>query len=203
MENEKFYPYDLLVEVLGDDARKAYLPYLDKVLATLADRERECIKMKFFEGMTLEAIGKVYNLTRERIRQIIAKGCRKLRHPSRKNMLLGCSYSEVQRMYLDLKQDIEELHDIYENALEKVLESKNIDEFVQEVKKSRKTLISDLDLSVRSYNCLARKGIVTIEDLCNKSIDELKEVRNLGARSLDEVVGAVHKLGYKLREEEL
>ena len=48
--------------------------------------------------------------------------------------------------------------------------------------------IEELDLSVRSFNCLKRAGINTVEDLINKSEDDMMKVRNLGKKSLEEVV---------------
>ena len=47
--------------------------------------------------------------------------------------------------------------------------------------------IEDLELSVRSFNCLKRAGINTVEQLCNKTPDDMMKVRNLGKKSLDEV----------------
>ena len=54
--------------------------------------------------------------------------------------------------------------------------------------------IEELELSVRSYNCLKRAGIATVEDLTNKSQEDMMKVRNLGKKSLDEVAGT-RKLG--------
>ena len=48
--------------------------------------------------------------------------------------------------------------------------------------------IEDLELSVRSFNCLKRAGINTVEQLCNKTPDDMMKVRNLGKKSLDEVI---------------
>ena len=59
--------------------------------------------------------------------------------------------------------------------------------------------IEDLDLSVRSYNCLKRAGIHTVEDLTKKSSDEMLKVRNLGKKSLDEVIKKLEDLGLSLR----
>ncbi len=58
--------------------------------------------------------------------------------------------------------------------------------------------IEELDLSVRSYNCLKRAGINTVEDLINKTEDEMMKVRNLGRKSLEEVVQKLEALGLKL-----
>ena len=62
--------------------------------------------------------------------------------------------------------------------------------------------IEELDLSVRSYNCLKRAGILTIEDLTNKTEPEMMKVRNLGKKSLDEVVNKIHSLGLEFAPEE-
>lgn len=62
--------------------------------------------------------------------------------------------------------------------------------------------IEELDLSVRSFNCLKRAGINTVGDLINKSEDEMMKVRNLGRKSLDEVALKLSSLGFELRKEE-
>lgn len=62
--------------------------------------------------------------------------------------------------------------------------------------------IEELDLSVRSYNCLKRAGINTVQELVNKTEDEMMEVRNLGRKSLDEVIQKLNALGLSLKESE-
>jgi DNA-directed RNA polymerase subunit alpha len=60
--------------------------------------------------------------------------------------------------------------------------------------------IEELDLSVRSYNCLKRAGIKTVEELTYKSEDDMMKVRNLGKKSLDEVAKKLEELGLSLRK---
>ena len=62
--------------------------------------------------------------------------------------------------------------------------------------------IEDLDLSVRSFNCLKRAGIHTVEDLVNKTESEMMKVRNLGRKSFEEVMQKLASLGYKFPQEE-
>lgn len=62
--------------------------------------------------------------------------------------------------------------------------------------------IEELDLSVRSFNCLKRAGINTVEDLINKSEEDMMKVRNLGRKSLEEVIVKLQTLGFSLRKEE-
>ena len=62
--------------------------------------------------------------------------------------------------------------------------------------------IEELELSVRSFNCLKRAGISTVEDLANKTESEMLKVRNLGKKSFDEVTNKLHSLGLDFAEEE-
>ena len=82
--------------------------------------------------------------------------------------------------------DTEIMVDKGEDAKEKVLEM----------------TIEELDLSVRSFNCLKRAGINTVEDLTNKTEDDMMKVRNLGKKSLDEVINKLHSFGLELRSED-
>ena len=62
--------------------------------------------------------------------------------------------------------------------------------------------IEELDLSVRSFNCLKRAGIDTVEDLINRTEDDMIKVRNLGRKSLEEVIQKLNSLGLSLKKEE-
>lgn len=62
--------------------------------------------------------------------------------------------------------------------------------------------IEDMDLSVRSYNCLKRANIHTVEDLTKKTEDEMLKVRNLGRKSLDEVILKLESYGLSLAKKE-
>ncbi len=62
--------------------------------------------------------------------------------------------------------------------------------------------IEELDLSVRSFNCLKRAGINTVEDLITKTEDDMMKVRNLGRKSLEEVIAKLDSLGFTLASEE-
>ena len=62
--------------------------------------------------------------------------------------------------------------------------------------------IEELDLSVRSFNCLKRAQINTVEDLTNRTEEDMMKVRNLGRKSLDEVVAKLNSLGLDLRRDE-
>ena len=84
--------------------------------------------------------------------------------------------------------------------------SKNTQVMVEkeESKKEKvlETSIEELELSVRSFNCLKRAGISTVEDLTNRSENDMMKVRNLGKKSLDEVIAKLHSLGLNFRQED-
>jgi len=62
--------------------------------------------------------------------------------------------------------------------------------------------IEELDLSVRSYNFLKRAGINTVQELANKSEEDMMKVRNLGRKSLEEVKHKLEELGLGLRKDD-
>ena len=62
--------------------------------------------------------------------------------------------------------------------------------------------VEELDLSVRSFNCLKRANIHKVEDLISKSEEEMMRVRNLGRKSLDEVIAKLNSLGLSLRRDD-
>ncbi len=85
-------------------------------------------------------------------------------------------------------------------------EAKNVEIMVErEETKKEKVLemtIEELDMSVRSFNCLKRAGIDTVEDLTNRTEEDMIKVRNLGKKSLEEIIQKLHSLGLELRREE-
>jgi DNA-directed RNA polymerase, alpha subunit, bacterial and chloroplast-type len=88
---------------------------------------------------------------------------------------------------------------LFMNLSEDILETEILVE--KDEKNKEKVLemtIEELDLSVRSFNCLKRAGINTVEDLTNKTEEEMMKVRNLGIKSLEEVIEKLHSLGLDL-----
>lgn len=176
------YPQNLVYDVLGKtsdapdiDASVEYI-----LTARLTEREKSMLKMRYKDLMTYNEISKKYNLTANRIVQIIAKVQRKLRHPKNsKYLTLGVA-------------------GIMANEKEKLLMK------LQENKKQGKKLaehytIDALDLSIRSTNCLLRAGLKTAGDILNLERDELMKVRNIGKRSYDEIVDRLEALGFDVR----
>jgi DNA-directed RNA polymerase subunit alpha len=89
--------------------------------------------------------------------------------------------------------------DLSENAKQSVV---IVDKKDDENKQVLEMSIDELELSVRSYNCLKRAGINTVEELCSKTPDDMMKVRNLGKKSLEEVLGKLKELGLSLQPSE-
>ena len=89
-----------------------------------------------------------------------------------------------------------ELSDEAKNAPVMVDREETIKEKVLEM------TIEELDMSVRSFNCLKRAGIDTVEDLTNKTEEDMIKVRNLGKKSLEEVIQKLQSLGLTLKKTE-
>ena len=89
--------------------------------------------------------------------------------------------------------------DLSENAksAEIMVETEN-----DEKEKVLEMNIDELELSVRSYNCLKRAGINTVEELCNRTSEDMMKVRNLGRKSLEEVLAKLKELGLELNQSE-
>ena len=93
--------------------------------------------------------------------------------------------SEHLKLFIDLSENAKTAEVMIEkedNEKEKVLEMN----------------IAELELSVRSYNCLKRAGINTVEELCNRTSEDMMKVRNLGRKSLEEVLAKLKELGLQL-----
>lgn len=89
--------------------------------------------------------------------------------------------------------------DLSENAKHAEVMVEKVDDEAQKVMEMN---IDELELSVRSYNCLKRAGINTVEELCSKTSDEMMKVRNLGRKSLEEVLAKLKDLGLSLSTNE-
>ena len=104
--------------------------------------------------------------------------------------------SRAAKIIMDHFEVITDLHNL--TGLESVLADKEEDS----VAKTLETPIEELDLSVRAYNCLKRDAIHTLQDLTAKSEAEMMKIRNLGKKSLKEVLDKVREMGLKFRDED-
>ncbi|MBR0411097.1 MAG: sigma-70 family RNA polymerase sigma factor [Eubacterium sp.] len=207
-----FYPYNLAAEVgfwiPGDkgytedetmaSVYSVYVPALLKSIDSLTDREKKVIQLRFQNGLTYEQTGKYFNVTRERIRQVEKKAIRKLRNPKHwkywqmdtmnKAYEIATERDRLRLENMNLKMRLKEY--VGEDELQEVEKS---------VEEKPQISIAELDLSVRSYNCLIRAGIAYVSDLEEMTIDDLAKIRNLGRKSMEEIILKLKDLGIELK----
>lgn len=189
------YPWNLAADIMID-SEQVYLTYVPGLLAEverLSDREKTVLRMRYEQAMTYEEIGKEFDLTRERIRQVGQKAIRKLRGRTRRFII----------------PDVEKVAEALRNAEKAEAEAKAYRQKIKQVKyvlgwpeevkpeeepKKTDACIEDMELSVRSYRCLKRAGINRVSDLEGLTIDDLRKIRNLGRRSIEEVAKRAYEM---------
>lgn len=167
--------------------------------------EQQVIEMRYKRCLNLEEIGRKFEVTRERIRQIEAKAIRKLKRPQYKEYLLVGKeiLSEYKSLKEQYKELIEELkHNIFltKYSIEELKTLVIPDEVFTTIAETD-IPIERLELSVRNFNCLKRRGINTIFDLVNMTEKDLMKVRNMGSKSCKEIILKLQEFGLNLKEE--
>lgn len=169
MPNKEPYPLNLVHAVYEGfewEQTPDQIAGLERALMDLTNRERECIGLYFQNCMSYRKIGDVYHLSTERIRQIIKKAERKLRHPSR-----------FQYIRFGYEGNIARLTPKYE--------------LTDEDRKADllDTPIEEMNFSVRAFNCLKRGNINTVSDITERlKKDGIMKIRNIGPKSYEEII---------------
>ena len=101
--------------------------------------------------------------------------------------------SRILIEHFEILTDLSSIADVSGMMIEKTEDPKT---------KALETSIEDLDFSVRAYNCLKRAGIHTLQDLVNKSESDMMKIRNLGKKSLKEVLDKIKEMGLTLSDED-
>ena len=217
---ESPYPYSLLDDIVtgvgyGPDNKRYWDDILEPdqeaalkyLLSQLPDRVQTLIRLYYVESKTLEQCGNAVGLTRERVRQILARAVRQLRHPTRMKLLLygleGYEHFRAnQNRRAVLEKEDEELDALEQEILER---RQHLETILGEIPKTSEaersaigTLLEEMGLSVRSYNCLRRAGCETLYDVVQViESGSLLGVRNLGRKSVNEVLDRVYSLTKK------
>lgn len=201
----KEYPENLIKALNFDfvECEEHFEERLQKLIdeGTLTPREETVLFAIFKENKTLEETGKEFGVTRERIRQVQIKALKKLKR--RKNYFeVGDYASKEQLAKQDYEKYLEEKHKEwdYESAKAYVIAYET--GLTEEKRKALEIPIEELDLSVRSYNCLRRANILTIKQLLTMTQEDLLKVRNMGKKSAKEIVIKLEEKGLELAKSE-
>lgn len=198
----KIYPLNLVLDILTgiDEYKEIYLKGLEMAIETLTEREQKVIQYRYQYNMTLEEAGKEFDVTRERIRQIEAKALRKLRQPGRKSLMKAVSTRDMKE--LEHKYHVLETECIrLTNEIDLIKDGEYF-EPIQNITQRQKITINelDLDISVRAYNCLRRANIMTLGEIADMTESELMKIRNIGKKTVEEIIKILDKYDLKLKE---
>lgn len=191
------YPFNMIRAIYGDaktddsHVETTYIKGLYEQIKTLDDKEQKCLSLRYKEGLTLKACGERYGTSAQSIGQTVNRAIRKLRHQSRAYYYEAVPRADLKRLesrydHLSEKnqQLNEALHDLNASDIDpdavillaKMLQPEHLDMHINELK-----------LNTRSYNGLARAGLLTVKDIISTPENELRRMRNLGAKSLEEI----------------
>ena len=203
-EYESPWPYNLVDAIVGKSIdwvlTQDHLDALDYAMNTLSERERKAILLYYQRAMSLEDLSHEFNVTRERIRQIILRGIRRMRHPSHISALrVGLVVAQDTEMARERLRELETQIDGIEKKLAEhkaaVSELSTICATVPSATTGSDTSVFDLGLSVRATNCLWRAGIDTLGQVIAAAEEgSLKGVRNLGMKSLEEILTVLYTI---------
>ena len=203
-EYEAPWPYNLASAICGEPIDwimgEDNIAALEHALSVLNDRERLAVLLYYQHCKSLEDVGREFNVTRERIRQIIMRAVKKMQHPSTVRAL-------HEGLHMSAKQDEAEAHLQYLEEQIDCLERKLAERkaalheacvekgAVPEANTDLSTPVIDLGMSVRSTNCLWRAGYDTLEKVITAAeAGKLKGVRNLGRKSLTEILAMLMEM---------
>ena len=185
---KKIWPYNLTYEIFSEIRHIDVSVFTQIIKEELREKEADVIFCYYRDGKTLDDIAGKYGLTRERIRQIKAKGVRKLRYPPRVKRYILYSYDDVAELQNKLSD------------LQKIVLGEDVKDAA--VTEAEEPTTDVLNLSVRSYNCLGRyawnkfgQKKLYISQLTSMTAEEVANIRNIGKRSFMEILYALKEYG--------
>ena len=162
-----------------------YIPSFLKIFGDdLTERTKRVVELKYKNGLTYELIGKEVGLCKERIRQIINKAITIMSSGRRRSRYIITPPDEVEILKAQIDHKGNEVG--YLRSL------------IGLEKEEYRDTIDMLDISVRSFNCLHRAGVDYIDDLKEYDVLKLLGIRNLGIKSVLEVIQKAYKYGVKI-----
>ncbi len=195
------YPDNLLAAIIDttkldplDSFSREQQAGLNYALFTLEDREREVLRMRYEEGLTISEIAAEFSVSQGRIRQIESKALVRLRYPYRWNYIkLGIAGFLQFKARTEYNRGYSEGHragyaDGFEDGKRGATRELGPDHILNQP-------LEQLNLSVRPHNCLVSKHCKTIGDVVRLSEDQIRVIRNFGRKSAAEVAQKLKEIG--------
>lgn len=201
---------DNIIDDLRLDYESVIDNFEDKLYVVLGKalmpREQRCIILRYIEQKKLEEVAKEIGVTRERVRQIIAKALRRI---SRYEYYFTYGYfkqneliEEERKKYIEANKDRWDEESAFVLLQEKGrIPTPQNKEVNYSAPISYCTEIEQLDLTCRTYNCLKRANLNTIGDVVEYTYEDVLRIRNLGRKSVKELIQKLAEYGFKLKEE--
>ena len=197
------YPYNAFeaASFTAKDLDPFFVDNFDNILSEVcSDKEQLCIELFFKSELTLAAIGEKLGVTRERIRQIISKGMKKITR-------FVYHYDAKQKAEKDFADRRAFRQQLIEEYKKNGVITPEMEFEFGELKVGAfhdyDQSIDDLDLSVRSYNCLRRAGIKYIAELTRMTEEEILKIRSMGKKGCQEIRDKMLKLGFDFAQMEI
>lgn len=194
---------DATHEIAASAAQKTYAPALIKAVEQLGGREGRIIKLRYYNGMTLEQAAASEGITRERVRQLESRALRRLRHP---RVFKTWQLTDPDKLE-QIRQEQDRLRlaniSLREQLMQKTQDEQERKEIMKTVRQQageKNIRIEEMHFSFRTYNCLRRGGIGTLAEIAAKTPDEIMQIRGLGRRSFDEIRDKLDEYGATLKE---
>lgn len=201
VSKELSYPENLLAAITDstkldplDSFSKEQQAGLNYALFTLEDREREVLRMRYEEGLTISEIAAEFSVSQGRVRQIESKALVRLRYPYRWNYIkMGITGFLQYKARSEYNRGYSEGHragyaDGFEDGKRGVTRELGPDHILNQP-------LEQLNLSVRPHNCLVSKHCKTIGDVARLSEDQIRVIRNFGRKSAEEVAQKLKDIG--------
>lgn len=167
--------HDMVIEACGLVEGPDFIASVNYIVSILPGRCSQALELRYQRHMTGESVGSVLGVSRSRALQLCEKGLRNLRKPQYTKYIKYGGVSELFEMLM--ASHPEQLLSTGDGYLD----------------------LYALNLSVRTYNSLRRGGCNNIQDVVNLTLEDLLRMRNMGRRSILEVVEALSKLGLSIQ----
>lgn len=194
---------NLLSDILGDKDVEV-LDDFDKVLEDclndMNDICKKAIQLYYIDNMTLEQAGKELGVSAERFRCILNITVRNLKLKWRLFLYGEDKVNKLKQLNQNIDKITKEIEEKRKELDTLIAISNEHNRLLSEVKTEnndkKNITIEELNLSPRTYNALHRAKLYTVDDLLKLNYVKLRNIRNLGLKSIDEIIICIHNLGY-------
>lgn len=186
---------------------------IDAILAEIPEREQRVIHMRYEDSMNLAECGKELGITGPRVAQLERKAIARMKHRYNRLKLGDARYGTVVGMQRRLEDDLAikirlEVIDMLDMQIKsivpmihqayKIIQERDAEQTAKKMALTIQTPIENVYFSIRTYNCLKREGYKYLSDFYGKTEQEVKEIRNLGRKSYEEICEVLSVVGIKL-----